>query len=113
MRSTDKLIEPLIDRIEVFSQTTLELTKLKLVRTTIEVATSLLSRVSVIALISLSVVIFSIAFAQLLGDWLGKSYYGFFIIASIYLIAGIIANSYLDKWIRKPIGNLIISETLN
>ena len=113
MKSTENLIEPLIEKIELFGKTNLELTKLKMVKASIGLATSLLSRISVIALFSISIVIFSIAFAQLLGEWLGKSYYGFLIIASIYLFAGIMANLYLDRWIRKPVANLIISESLN
>lgn len=113
MKSTDSLIEPLIERIELYGKTTLELTKLRLVEKTIGVATSLLSRLSVIALILISIVIFSIAFALMLGEWLGKSYYGFIIIAFVYLFAGILANLYLDKWMRRPLGNLIISESLN
>ncbi len=113
MESTNNLIDPLMDRIETYGKTTLELSKLKALKAGIVVTTSLVSRLSVIVMILLSVLVFSIGIALFLGDLLGKSYYGFFIVASFYLLIGVISHLFLDKWIRRPIGDMLVSEILN
>lgn len=113
MESPAHSIENLFDRIEDYGRTTLELSKLKIVESSIKVTTKIISKLSVVVIISLAILIFSIGFALYLGDLLGKSYYGFMIIAATYLIGGIVLHFFLNKWLRKPIGDLIISEVLN
>jgi len=113
MESPAHSIENLFDRIEDYGKTTLELSKLKIVESSIKITTKIISKLSVVVIISLSILIFSIGFALYLGDLLGKSYYGFMIIATTYLIGGIVLHFFLNKWLRKPIGDLIISEVLN
>ena len=106
------LIELLFEKAEAYSQTTIELTKLKVLETTTHVATSLISRLSVIIMISIFVLVFNIGIALLLGELLGKAYYGFFIIAAFYLAAGIVLHFFLRKWIQKPVSELIIKQSL-
>jgi hypothetical protein len=112
METPASLIESFWERAEDYSKTTFELFKLKALETTTIVVTSLVSRVSVILVISLFVLIVNIGIAFLLGDLLGKAYYGFFIVALFYLIAAIILHFYLHKWIKKPISDLIINQSL-
>jgi hypothetical protein len=106
------LIESLFEKAEAYSQTTIELTKLKVLETTTHVTTTLISRLSVIIMISIFVLVFNIGIALLLGELLGKTYYGFFIIAAFYLIAGIVLHFFLRKWIQKPVSELIIKQAL-
>jgi hypothetical protein len=113
MESTNSLIDPLFERVETYGKTTLELSKLKALKASIIVVTSLVTRLSVIVMVLLSILVFSIGIALFLGDLLGKSYYGFFIVASFYLVAGVVSHLFLDKWIRKPIGDMLVSEILN
>ena len=106
-------IENLFDRIEGYGKTTLELSKLKMLEGSIKVTTKIVSKISIVAIISLSIIFFSIGLALYLGDLLGKSYYGFLIIGISYLIGGIVLHFFLNQWLKKPIGNLIVSEILN
>ena len=105
-------LESLYERIEAYGKTTYELSKLKSLETATLVATSLISRLSVIIMISLFVLVLNIGVALLLGELLGKSYYGFFIVASFYLTAGVVLHFYLHKWIKKPLSDLIIRQVL-
>ena len=105
-------IESLFDRIETYGKTTYELSKLKLLETTIKVVNTLVPRLSVIIMVSLFALVLNIGIALLLGELLGKSYYGFFIVAGFYLIAAIILHFFLQKWIQKPISELIIKQSL-
>ncbi len=105
-------IESLFERVEAYSKTTYELSKLKLLETTTVIATSIISRMSVIIMISLFIVITTIGVALWLGEILGKSYYGFFIVAGFYLFSGIISRIFLHKWLKRPVSGLIIKQAL-
>ena len=112
MDTPASLIESLFERTEAYTQTTLELSKLKLLETTTVVVTTIISKVSVIIMISLFVLVFNIGIALLLGELLGKTYYGFFIVAAFYLIGGIVLHFFLHGWIKKPVSDLIIKQAL-
>lgn len=112
MESPASIFETLFEQVEEFGITTYELSKLKALETTTVVASSLVARLSVILMISMFVLVFNIGIALLLGELLGKSYYGFFIVAAFYLVAGIVLHFFLHKWIKKPLSDLIITQAL-
>lgn len=112
METPAKQIEALWEITEDYGKTTYELAKLKVLGTVTKVVTSLVSRVMVILVVSIFVLVLNIGIAFLLGDILGKIYYGFFIVALFYLIAAIILHFFLHKWLVKPISNLIVDEAL-
>lgn len=113
MESTINSLEDLFERVEAYGKTTLELTKLKVLERSILVVTAMISRLGVLLMLSLATIVFTIGAALFLGDLLGKSYYGFFIVAAFYLVLGIILHFFLHGWIKKPMSELIISEVLN
>jgi len=113
MESPIQSIEKLFDRIEAYGITTLELSKLKVLESSIKILTLMASKLSVVLMVSLSILVFSIGLALYLGDLLGKMYYGFFIVAAFYLLVGIIFHLFLHEWIKKPVSDVIISEVLN
>jgi hypothetical protein len=112
METPGDSIESLFERAEAYGRTTYELSKLKLLETTNIVVTSLIARLSVILMISMFSFVLSMGVALWLGDLLGKSYYGFFIVAVFYLLAGLILHIFLHRWVKKPISELIIKQAL-
>lgn len=112
METSSNIFESLFDKAETFGKTTYELSKLKALETTTSVATSLVARLSVVLMISIFILVLNIGIALYLGALLGESYYGFFIVAAFYLIAGIVLHIFLHKWIKKPLSNLIITQAL-
>lgn len=106
-------IESLVEQAEALAQTSYELAKLRSLQTTTEVSSSLIARLSVMLMVSLTVLLLSISTALLLGDLLGKSYYGFFIVSGFYLIASIVLHFFLRKWIKNPVADAIISQALH
>lgn len=107
------LMENLSESVEAYSITTFELAKLKALQTTSVVASSLVSRLSVVLAVSLFALVFNIGIALWLGDLLGKNYYGFFVVAAFYLVAAAVLHYFLPRWIRRTIGDLIIKEALD
>ena len=112
METPSSIIETLVERAELYGKTNYELTKLKSLETTAIVVSSILSRLGVFVMLSLFALFLNIGIALMLGDILGKSYYGFLIVSGFYLIAGIVFYFFLNKWIKKPLSDLIISEVL-
>lgn len=112
METPTTSLEELYERGETFGNTAIELAKLKGLETTTVVVTELIWRLSVILVFSLFVLVLNIGIALLLGELLGKSYYGFFIVAGFYLLAGIIFHFFLHNWIKKPVSDLIITQAL-
>jgi len=112
METRENIIESLFERVETYGKTTIELSKLKILDTTTKVFTTLISRLSVIVMISVFVLVLSIGVALFLGDILGKAYYGFFIVAGLYLLAGIVFYYFLRKWVQKPLSEMIIKQSL-
>ena len=112
METPSNSIELLLERVEAYGKTTIELSKLKALEVTTGVATSVASRLIVFLMIAFFVLVLSIGVALFLGDLLEKSYYGFFIVAAFYLILGLILHYNLSKWMNKPIGNFFISQFL-
>ncbi len=113
METPISLIEDLVERSGTFVKTTYNLTKLKALETSTLLATALIARLSVIVILVLFVLVLNIGIALWLGELLGKSYYGFFIVAAFYLITAIVLNFYLLRWIKKPFSDIIISHVLS
>ena len=112
METPASIVETLFEQVETYSKKTFELSKLKSVETTTIVAASLLTKMGVIVMISLFVLVLNIGIALLLGELLGKMYYGFFIVAAFYLLAGVVLHFFLDGWIKRPVSNYIIRQML-
>jgi ABC-type dipeptide/oligopeptide/nickel transport system permease component len=106
------LVEPLIERAEQFGKTTFELIKLKSLDKAADVTSSLISRLLLTVVLSVFIITLSIAIALWLGTLLGKNYYGFFIVASFYGIAGIILF-FIHPAIKTRANNVIIKQMLN
>jgi hypothetical protein len=112
METTTSAIELLFERTEDYSKTSFELAKLKALETTTDVVTTMVSKLSVIIMVGLFVLVFNVGVALLLGDVLGKTYYGFFIVAAFYLVAALVLHFFLHRWIKKPVSDLIITQAL-
>lgn len=110
METTPSSIESLLESVEAYGKTTYELSKLKALDATSTVASSLISRLIIIILAMLFVFVLSMGIALMIGDMMGKTYYGFLIVAAFYLIAVIIANYSLDSVVKKSISSLIITQ---
>lgn len=105
-------VETLIERVEVYGKTTIELSKLKAVQTITTIATSLISHVSVIVMFLFCLLVLNIGFSLFLGEQLGKSYYGFFVVAAFDFVIAIVFRSYMKNWIKKSISEFMISQVL-
>ncbi|MCX6231286.1 MAG: hypothetical protein NTZ33_07060 [Bacteroidetes bacterium] len=112
METPLNILETLVGKVENYIKTSFELTKLKLLESTITIVASLFSRLCILISILVCIFIFSIGLAQYLGEILGKSYYGFFVVSGAYLLVGLILFFPLHKWIKKTISKIIIKKLI-
>lgn len=112
MEDSSNTLESLFERMEDYGITTYELTKLRALETSTSIFVSLILRLILIIMIFIFLVVLNIGIALLLSDWLGKIYYGFFIVAMFYFIAVIVFHFFLRSWIKNYLSNLIITKAL-
>ena len=105
-------IEKLIERVEDYGKTTAELIKYKVVDKTSDIVSSLASKLIIFAVVALFAFIINIGLSIWIGEMLGKIYYGFFVVAGIYLLVILIIYASHEKLIKIPTKNSIISQML-
>ena len=93
-------IEMLFEKAENYTRTTAELIKFNAIDKSADVLSSLLSRLVIAIVVAMFVFLISIGLSIWIGELLGKSYYGFFIVASAYFLVSIILYIYKDQWIK-------------
>jgi len=95
-----------------FIETRTTLWKYKTIESLADVSGELVSGLGMIVIVSFVIIIFSIGFALLIGEWLGKSYYGFFVMGGLYAIIALIVFAGRRKWLKDPFGNMLIRKIL-
>ncbi|WP_421798409.1 hypothetical protein [Haliscomenobacter sp.] len=103
-------VELLFESLETYSKTTFELAKLKALESFSKGIAALFAKIGVVIMLLLFGVLLSIGASLMLGELLGKTYYGFFVVAGFYLILGLLAHFFLYHWIKGPIGNTLINQ---
>ena len=105
-------IESLFEKAGDYIETRADLFKLRAVDKSTEILSALISKIIVafVFVIFLFIVNFGIAFW--LGELLGKTYYGFFALAGLYLITGLIFHYNRKKWFKEPLVNSFIRKFL-
>ena len=112
MEEQTNSIESLFERVVAYGNTSAALIKLKTLDKSADVISTLMPRLCIGIIASVFVLILSIGIALWLGDVLGKSYDGFFIVAGFYLVIAIVLY-FMRKHIKNRVSTSIITQTLN
>ncbi len=105
-------VEMLMDKIRTYSQTSIELIKLKAISKSSNIASTLGAIFVVAITLILFVLMFSIGMACWLGQLTGSIYAGFFIVSGFYAILTVCLFLFRNKWLKLPIKHSFISNTL-
>ncbi|MBW6500025.1 MAG: hypothetical protein K0B05_01420 [Bacteroidales bacterium] len=108
MEDTSKNIESLYEKATEFGKAGYELGKLKVVDKTSDVVSSFIPHYVVFVLAVSFLVFLNLGLAIWLGEIVGRIFYGFFIVAGFYGLAGIFVHFFMHKRLKKFIGNNII-----
>jgi hypothetical protein len=105
-------LDSLIADAEDFIETKAKLWKFKTVDRASEVISSSVVSLSLIFFLAIFVFTLNIGLALLIGSWLGKYFYGFFIIAGLYGVSGLVLYAFRNQWLKVPISNSLIKKLL-
>jgi hypothetical protein len=100
--------EMLFEQVENYAKTSLEILELKLVAKSADALSIFTSGIVILVVVALFCFILSIGLSYYIGQFFIYDYYGFFIVASFYLLVLIIMYFNKFRLIRKPLKNLII-----
>jgi hypothetical protein len=112
MEKSDHQIESLVQRLEVYGKTSLELLKLQAIDKTTDVFSKLIAHIFTTTFYIFSLVFFSISIAIYLGEYYGENYYGFLIVSFFYVALALIMSLFKKK-IKKKVKDLILPHILN
>lgn len=110
MEHQSENIESLFEKAGDYVETRLEIFKLKTALTTSDVVSELVGRIVLVSFISIVVMMLNIGLALWLGELLGKSYYGFLVLAGFYSLLAILMYFFREKMIESPVANAIIKK---
>jgi len=102
----------LLEKASEYAKTSFELVKLKALDKTTDVVSSLVPHSIVILLIATFLLFLNLGLALWLGDILGKVFWGFFVVAAFYILAGLIIHFFMHNPIKKLVGNSFIKHIL-
>lgn len=108
MEGKAAIVESLLERTEAFAKTSVDLFKLRALDKTADVASTIVSRLVVVIVVAILTLLLNVGIALWIGDALGKSYYGFFIVAAFYALLWLILALFKDAILETPVRNSII-----
>lgn len=106
-------VEALIDRAKSYAETRIDLLKLKTIDKSSSFLSLLIAMLVVVLMGFIALMLLSVGLALLLGHWLGGSFYGFFIVALLYLVTGLVLYSSREKLLKSPFANAMIKNLMD
>lgn len=112
MKDNENLIESLMERAAEYGTQSFELVKLKTLDKTSDIVSSIIPHSVTFVLIASFTIFVNFGLAFWLGDIIGNTFYGFFIVAAFYGIIGIIFHFFIHNLIKRKVSNYIIKQVL-
>lgn len=112
MENSSTTVEKLIEKIEIYVKTSFDLFGYNLVYKSADILSVIAVKLAIAIVVVLSFLIASIGLSLWIGEQLERVYYGFFIIAGAYLLFALMVSIFKNIWIKRPISNFIIKQTL-
>ena len=110
MENSTTTIEKLIEKAEIYSKTSLELCKYEAVYKSADIFSNLAVKLIIGIVVVLFLLLISVGLSLCVGQYLGETYLGFFVIAFCYLCLAILLYIFREKWVKNPVSNFIINK---
>ncbi len=112
MEDNARFIESLLEKAAEYAKSNYELIKLKALDKTSDVVSSFIPH-SVVFVLFMSFFLFlNLGLAFWLGEIIGKTFLGFFTVASFYALIGIVMHFFMHKWLKKTVSDYFIKQLL-
>jgi uncharacterized membrane protein YqjE len=110
MQNSFEKIEELAAHVKEYINNRISIIKLNTAEQTSRVASYLIAIAMALTFFLFFIIFSSIALAYVFAEWTGKLYWGFLIVAGIYLLLGIIIWAARVKLLQLPIMNALLRE---
>ncbi len=108
MKENENSPGKLLEKVEEYGKSGIELLKLKALDKSSDVISSAIPHLVVLILISTFLIFLNLGVAFGLGEILGKTFYGFLIVAAFYGSFALILHFFLHHWFKKIIRTYFI-----
>lgn len=105
--------ESLAEKAENYARTNIELAKLKATDKVSDVVSTIVLKIVYVFLALLIILMLNFGLALYIGERMGYSYSGFFIVALFYIIVGCLVYAFKKSWVSDPIKDAVISNILD
>jgi len=112
MEDNAKMIETLFEKATDYGKTSFELVKLKAIDKTSDIVSSVIPHSAVIVLLTSFMLFLNLGIAFWLGEIIGQIFFGFFIVAGFYILAGLVLHFFMHDWLKYKIYNYFIKQAL-
>jgi uncharacterized membrane protein len=112
MEENAKIVESLIEKTTEFAKSSFELVKLKTIDKTADVVSTLIPHAVVLIFIVSFILFLNLGIALWLGEILGETFYGFFVLAGFYAVAATVFHFFFHDKMKEGIGNYIVKQLL-
>jgi len=112
MGGTIGMIESLFEKTVDYGKTSFLLVKLRTLNKTSDIVSSLLAHTVVLIFVLSFMLFLSLGIAIWVGEILGNTFYGFFVVAAFYGLTGVLIHLFLHKWIKKLVSDRFIKQVL-
>lgn len=102
----------IFDKVESFTKTTVELSKLNAIDKTADIVSSLTSHIVIVLVVAMFTLFVNIGISLYVGKLLNDLFYGFLIVSGFYLLLAIILLIFRKKLLKNPVSNLILNKLL-
>jgi hypothetical protein len=106
------MIESLFEKTVDYGKTSFLLVKLRTLNKTSDIVSSLLANTVVLIFVLSFILFLSLGIAIWVGQILGNTFYGFFMVAAFYGVTGVLIHLFLHKWIKKLVSDRFIEKVL-
>ena len=101
-------VKTLVENASDYIETRIELIRLKTVDKSSSVLSSMVSGMVIILGIALILFVLCLGLSFYLGELLGRTYYGFFVVGGVLTVALILLYAFRERWIKSPFADMIV-----
>lgn len=113
MEEQETVIESLVEHVEKYTSTTIELAKLKSILKLSDALSTIAMLIVLIIVCFLTIVLLSVGVSLWIGMLVGSMYGGFLIVGGFYALAGLFIYWRRKHLIKAPISNAIINHMMD
>lgn len=112
MENDNELSGSLLEKVEEYGKTSLELLRLKMVDKTSGTLSSFAPQIILSLFVGVFFILFNVGVSIWMGELLGKYYYGFFAVSGFYLVLSVIIY-FNRRWIKEKASDAIIKNMMS